>query len=261
MPPGILGQPDKHRGLCIEDRIELKNPYQRIVPVSGVGVGEDPRTLREILADVDKIKPHVRCGKAALVLDQQFRVKGISAAPHPDQVDQFAVDGATSVARELGIEPGRTLRFHDGRRTQLTGSEDHHPSAGAVIGLSDRFLHNLLPRERDVPPQFRLAGHYYDKDNEKLREFAAGEALLAVVIASGKHGVGIIPGGFEYTALVDKNDPQIANKLRGLAEVWDRLQKNMEKARQQGSVLNDVKLNVVPFRLVDNRDHASVMFG
>ena len=53
--------------------MEIINSGQRVVALSGSGVGEIPDQVREIYdqTGVTKIKPHQRCGKAALVLKQR----------------------------------------------------------------------------------------------------------------------------------------------------------------------------------------------
>lgn len=249
----------KKRGVCIDDGIMTHNPAQQLVPLSGVGVGEDPRKIAEILEDVDKIKPHIKCGKAALELRRQFEKLGKTSLPTAEQVDVFAERAAWYLAELLGIERGRILDFHDGRGTELDRPEDHHPADGAVIGLSGRFLHNLVPDESELPPQFRLAGHYFEKPH--LEDIATSEALLALTIASGEHGVGITEHGFRYTALVDQDDPLAEQKLQGLHRVWDRLQGSIEDQRAQGIRFNDTRLDIVSCRVRPRTDHCEVTFG
>lgn len=249
----------KRRGVCIDDGIVTRDLAQQLVPLSGVGVGEEPRKIAEILEGVDKIKPHRKCGKAALELGNQFRKLGKTSAPNPEQVDAFAERAAGYLAALLDIERGRMLDFHDGRGTELDRPENHHPADGAVIGLSGRFLHNLVLDEAELPPQFRLAGHYLEKSY--LEGIAVSEALLAVTIASGEHGVGITEQGFRYTALVDEDDPSAKQKLQGLHRVWERLQESIEDERAHGIQLNDTQLDTVSYHVRPRADRCDVTFN
>lgn len=259
LPAGADRLGPKRRGLCIDDGIVIRDPRQQITPVSGVGIGEDPAKIAEIMAGVKKIKPHRGCGKAALVLSERLRAAGREEPPTAKQIDWFAQRGAAFLASLLRIECGRTLEFDDGRKTQLVRPPDHHPATGAVIGLSGRFLHNLLPDERETPPQFRIAGHYLHKPH--LRETAVGEAMLALAIASGPHGVGVVPGGFQFTALVDEDDQQRGAKLAGLAEVWDRLQGQIAAAAAAEEALNQASLDIVCFAIRATGNSPRVEFG
>lgn len=248
----------KVRGTCIDDGTEISDTAQKIVPISGVGAGEDPAKLREILAGVGKIKPHFDCGKAALVLAEEFRRQGKEQPPTPNQVDWFACHTAKYTAALLGIDCGRTIGFNDGRGTQLNRPPRHHPASAAVIGLSGRFPHNF-GLDDQLPPAFRLAGEYLTKSH--LLDIAAAEALLAIKIASGDHGVGIVPGGFILTALVEEQDPAAAAKLAGLDEVMQRVGEKVADELIIGRKINQPRLEVVGHRIKDNGSAPRVKFS
>ena len=235
----------KTRCICVDDGMEVKNPSQRIVALSGSGVGEIPDRVREIYekTGVTKIKPHQRCGKARLVLEQ----RGISDPCH-DQIDEFARVAAIALAGQIGVEVGRIIGFDD-RKTRLVRHPDHHPAAQAVITLSGRLPHNLLPEaaKKLVSPHFNLEGTFVDDDY--LQPVAVGEMRLVNQIASGCHGVGIIPQGFRFTALADLNDPQLQEKLDGLKETFGLVRDSVEIEIREGKKLNPVSLGVVGYKI------------
>lgn len=154
----------KPRGICVDDGMEIKNSGQRVVALSGSGVGEIPDQIREIYANigVTKIKPHQRCGKAALVLKQRGNLE-----PTHEEIDEFARTAAVALAGQIGIEVGRTIGF-DKRNTRLVRHPDHHPAGQAVITLSGRLPHNLLPEDA--------------KRNWRLLILILRELLLAMTI-------------------------------------------------------------------------------
>lgn len=242
----------KMRGICIDDGMEIDGPGQIVVPISGAGVGEDPRQLAEILAlaKVEKLKPHKGCGKAGLVL-REIRQKLGGLPPTAEEVDAYAQVGVEELGLELGIPVGRVLGF-DERQTRLVRPHDLHPGDGAVIGLSGWFLHNLLPREEKgkTPLQFQLAGHYWQERH--LDELAVKEMLLALRIASSDHGVGIVERGFRFTALVSDADPRRQTLLIGARLIWDRFRARVRQLQDKGEVLNVPTLDIVVVRVADH---------
>lgn len=261
---GKCGLPDgaeilsKARGICVDDGMEIKNPGQRIVALSGSGVGEIPDQIREIYkkSGVTKIKPHQRCGKAELV----FLKKWVNSQPSHEEIDEFARTAAIALAGQIGVEVGRTIGFNDGRKTRLVRHPDHHPAGRAVITLSGRLPHNLLPEEAKklVLPHFNLEGTFIGDDY--LRPVAVGEMRLVNQIASGHHGVGIVPQGFMFTALADLDDPELMQKLDGLQETFELVRDSVEIERQEGKKLNPVNLDVVGYKIGQRRSGLSVSF-
>lgn len=246
----------KTRCICVDDGMKIENSGQRIVPLSGSGVGEIPDQVREIYAmtGVTKIKPHERCGKAALVLKQRGN-------PNPDhhEVDEFARTAATVLARQIGVEVGRTIGF-DNRNTRLVRHPDHHPASQAVITLSGRLPHNLLPEDakRLMPPHFNLEGTFVDDDY--LQPVAVGEMRLVNQIASGDHGVGIVPDGFQFTVLADLDDSKLRQKLDGLKDTFELVNDSIEIERREGKKINPVSLDVVGYKIGQGRTGLSVSF-
>ncbi len=245
----------KTRCICVDDRMEIKNSGQRIVPFSGVGIGEIPDQVREIfeMTGVTKIKPHERCGKAALVLRQRG-----NSDPSNDEVDEFARTAAVALASQIGgVEVGRTIGFNDGRQTQLVRHPDHHPASQAVITLSGRLAHNLLPKDAKklTPPHFNLEGTFVDDDY--LQPVLVGEAGLVNEIASGHHGVGIVPNGFRFTALADLDDPKLRQKLAGLEQAFELVNDSVEIERREGKKLNPVSLDVVGYKINSGKSNKS----
>lgn len=236
----------KPRGVCVDDGIQFANPGARIVALSGAGVGEVPDQVREIYqaAGVEKIKPHEGCGKARLVLVKQYGV----AHPSDEEVDQFARDAASSLAGQIGVEVGRTIGF-DHRKTRLDRPLHHHPANQAVIALSGRLPHNLLPQEelKNFPPHYNLEGGYLG--NEDLQAVAIGEMGLVASIASGEHGVGIVSKGFQFVALADEDDPALSEKLSGLEQTFAVARDAIGIKRDKGETLNDISLDVVGYHL------------
>lgn len=246
----------KPRGICVDDGMEIKNPGQRVVAISGSGVGEIPDQIREIYEQtgVTKIKPHQRCGKAALVLKQ----RGNSEPTH-EEIDEFARTAAVALAGQIGVEVGRTIGF-DNRNTRLVRHPDHHPAGQAVITLSGRLPHNLLPQEAKelVPPHFNLEGTFIGDDY--LQPVAVGEMRLVNQIASGSHGVGILPQGFRFTAMADLNDPQLRQKLDGLKETFELVWDSVEIEILEGKRINPVRLDVVGYKINPGKSKSSVSF-
>ena len=245
------------RAVCIDDGITTDRMDQRLVPFSGVGVGEAPKIAAQVLAGVEEISPHRSCGKAALTLTARRRQLG-KESPTAGEIDDFARIGAEYLGTILDIEVGRMIDFDD-HRTHLDRPEDHHLAQGAVIGLSGRFPHNLLPSEQVIPAQYRLAGTFLTPDDEQLIEEAANEALLALKIASGEHGAGIVDNGFQYTALVDLMDQQGHHRTEGLLKAWDVL-KEKRVAELGNTPLNEIKLDVVGYRVEPSGTGCAVSF-
>lgn len=228
----------------------------RLVALSGAGIGEVPDQVREIyrMTGVSKIKPHEGCGKARLVLERSGVVH-----PSDQEVNQFAKEAAVSLAEQIGVEVGRTIGFDD-RKTRLVRPPDHHPANQAVVVLSGRLPHNLLPSRvlNQLPPRYNLEGTYLG--DEDLHPVAIGEMSLVVSIASGGHGVGIVPEGFQFTAIADKQDPDLSAKLGGLKEAFAVAQDALELRRGAGETLNTVSLDVVGYRIHSNGEGPSVSF-
>jgi hypothetical protein len=247
----------KPRGICVDDGMEIKNSGERIVPFSGAGIGEIPDQVREIYAmtGVTKIKPHQRCGKAELVLKQRG-----NSNPSYDEVDEFARTAAVVLAGQIGIEVGRTIGFNDGRKTQLVRQPDHHPASQAVITLSGRLPHNLLTEDAKklMPRHFNLEGTFVDDDY--LQPVAVGEMRLVNQIASGDHGVGIVPDGFQFTVLADLDDSKLRQKLDGLKDTFELVNDSIEIERREGKKINPVSLDVVGYKIGQGRTGLSVSF-
>jgi hypothetical protein len=252
--PSECLNPNRRRVLCIDDGIETLDPRQEIIPFSGSGIGESIVKTGLILDGAEKLKPHRHCGKATLVLSQRRQKLGL-AAPTAEEVDMFTLAATTSLGLQLAIPVGRMLDFEDGRATQLRRPVDFHPADGAIIGLSRKFLHNLIlpERERQTPAQFRLAGHYYDNDD--LRQIAVKEALLALQIASSNHGVGVVNRGFRYTALIDADD-----SVEGCLKMWGELGKQVEELRSGGAELNQIHLDMIEYSKQKQGKNCRIVF-
>lgn len=248
----------KSRGVCVDDGMVFINPSERITALSGVGVGEVPDRVRKIyeMTRVEKIKPHKGCGKARLVLVEQHGV----ARPSDEQVDQFAQKAAVSLGEQIGVQVGRMIGFNDGRKTMLTRPENHHPANQAIVALSGRLPHNLLPsRElKKLPSHYNLEGSYLGV--EDLRAVAIGEMGLVVSIASGAHGVGIVPERFQFIALADQQDRDLQRKLYGLQEVFATVEDVLEVRRSSGERLNAVSLDIVKYEIEPRKRGAIVSF-
>lgn len=247
----------KTRCICVDDGMRIDNPGQRVVALSGSGVGEIPDQVREIYerTGVTKVKPHVDCGKATLVLKQRGH-----AEPTHEEVDEFARVAAMALAGQIGVEVGRTIGFDDGRNTRLVRHPGHHPASQAVITLSGRLPHNLLPEDAKklVPPHFNLEGTYVKDDY--LRPVAMGEMGLVTHIASGGHGVGVLPQGFMFTALADLDDPELRQKFDGLKEAFEVVRDRVEIERREGKKLNPISLDVVGYKIGQGRSGLAVSF-
>lgn len=248
--------PVKSTVCCIDDGIITDNPDQRLIAISGSGAGEDPRILARIIPKGSKVKPHQHCGKATLVLSEVRAMRDMSN-PTVAMIDEYATKSASSLAALLGLDEGRMLTADDQHRTALIRPVEFHPASSGVISLSGKLLHNLLPFEQyqKTPWAFAFAGHYFgDPDSEGLlHDFAAREMLLALQIASGDHGVGIVSRGFRYTALVDANDPNRIGLLAGLENVWHILNTKIYQMLQSGLILNWVGLDVVEYEYDNGR--------
>lgn len=247
----------KTRCICVDDGMVINNPGQRVVALSGSGVGEIPDQVREIYekTGVTKVKPHVDCGKATLVLKQRGH-----AEPTHEEVNEFARVAAMALADQIGVEVGRTIGFNDGRNTRLVRHPGHHPANQALITLSGRLPHNLLPEDAKklVPSHFNLEGTFVADDY--LQPVAVGEMRLVTHIASGDHGVGVLPQGFRFTALADLDDPELRRKLDGLKETFELVKDSVEIERQEGKQLNSVSLDVVGYKIGQGRSGLSVLF-
>lgn len=247
----------KTRCICVDDGMAINNPGQRIVPLSGSGVGEIPDQVREIYekTGVTKVKPHEDCGKATLVLKQRGNLE-----PSHEEVDQFARVAAIALASQIGVEVGRTIGFNDGRNTRLVRHPGHHPAGQALITLSGRLPHNLLPEDAKklVPSHFNIEGTFVADDY--LQPVAVGEMRLVTHIASGDHGVGVLPQGFRFTALADLDDPELRRKLDGLKETFELVRDSVEIERQEGKNINPVSLDVVGYKINPGKGKHSVSF-
>lgn len=254
--PREAGELSKARGICVDDGMTFDNPAERVVALSGSGIGEVPDQVRRIYAmtGVTKIKPHRHCGKARLVLEQQ----GVSQ-PDNEQVDGFAETAARVLASQIGVAVGRTIGFDDGRRTRLVRPPDHHPAKDAIMTLSGRLPHNLIPQNQmRVPAHYNLEGTYLAEDD--LRPVAVAEMGLVVSIASGNHGVGIVPEGFRFTALADLSDPTLPAKLDGLEEAFTIVNDALAVRRSHGEPLNEVSLAVVGYGVRTRKSKSIVSF-
>jgi len=240
--------PSRYNVVCIDDRIVTRDYQQRIVPISGSGAGESVEDIRAVLSgiSIDKFKPHRHCGKAALVTTQEFARLGMDHLPTQAQIDWQAIRKVREIVSALGYQEGRMLGFDD-RITCLEGPTDYHPADGAVVGLSQDFLHNLIQRDQEymTPVQFRLAGHYYH--DPRLHRFAVREAMLATKIASSEHGVGVISRGFRFTALVNETDPRMEELVFGAIRVFELLEDEVSTLRQAGDKINAVHLDILSY--------------
>ena len=240
--------PSRYNVICIDDRIVTRDYQQRIIPISGSGAGESVEDIQAVLSgiSIDKFKPHRHCGKAALVTSQEFSRVGIDHSPTQAQIDWQAIRKVREIVSALGYQEGRMLGFDD-RVTCLEGPTDFHPADGAIIGLSQDFLHNLIGREQEyrTPVQFRLAGHYYH--NPRLHQFAVAEGLLANRIASSEHGIGVIDRGFRMTAVVNEEDPRMEELVFGAIRVFELLEDEVLSLQQAGEKINAVHLDILSY--------------
>ena len=209
--PSEFLNPWKSTLVCVDEGILSLYGSQRLVPISGSGVGVPTELLKRAVGSVRKAKPHRGCAAVYGAYSESLAKEGLPS-PTQEEADEFAVQEAQRIGRALGVDCGRILDFDPSRQTHLARPKHIHPADGAIISLDNLFLHNLLgpEGEREKPPQFRLAGDYYrhmTSMDDPLLTFAQREAMLALKIASGDHGIGIVERGFRYTVLVDANDP------------------------------------------------------